>query len=159
MLSSIMTSRALIGVVAVAAAVATAGCQSTAPAERLAAGDEAISFFGAGRDRLDFDRLRPIRFAPGSWEPGEEEADRLGEVAGAMAGGARVFLVGVGDVEVPSEHGRQQALARALTVRRRLIGRGASPDQILVSGLAATEAEGLAGLDAPGPRVACAVIR
>lgn len=76
-----------------------------------------------------------------------------------VAGGGRVFLVGVGDDDVPSEHSRQQALARALAVRRGLIERGADPARILVTGLSDEEADGLIGSEDTGPRVQCAVVR
>ncbi len=153
-----MTSRLLIGVMVLGFGGVVGGCRTTAPGARLAAGEESISFFGTGRARLDFARMEPIGFAPGSWEISETGLARVRAVAHVLAGGERVFLVGVGDADVPAEHGRQQALARALTVRRWLVERGAPSDLILVSGLAAVEAEGVIG-GGSGPRVECAVVR
>lgn len=153
-----MTSRLLIGVMVLALGCVVGGCRATAPGVRLAAGDESISFFGPGRARLDFERLAPIEFEPGSWEVADAALTRVGEVERVLVGGERVFLVGVGDADVPAEHGRQQALARALTIRRWLIERGAPSDLILISGLASVEAEGVIG-GGSGPRVECAAFR
>ncbi len=153
-----MSSRLLIGVMVLGFGGMVGGCRTTAPGVRLAAGDESVSFFGSGRVRLDFARLTPIGFSPGSWEISESGMARVRAVDDVLAGGERVFLIGVGDADVPAEHGRQQALARALAVRRWLVERGAPSDLILVSGLAAVEAEGVIG-GGSGPRVECAVVR
>ena len=154
-----MTSRWLLVVVTAAGLGGAPGCRSPMPDDRLAAGDPDLSFFGPGRERLDFGRLGTIGFDRASWQVREPEAARLGETLQVVAGGGRVLLVGVGDDGVPPEHSRQQALARALAVRRGLIERGANPERILVTGLAAGEAAGLTGREVTGPRVECAVVR
>jgi hypothetical protein len=154
-----MTSRWLLVVVTAAGLAGAAGCRSPMSSDRVVAGDESISFFGPGRERLDFGRLATIGFEPVSWELSDGEAGRLGAALEVVAGGRRVLLLGVGDENVPPEHGRQQALARALAVRRALVERGGDPARILVSGMSAGEAEGLTGRDTTGPRVECAVVR
>jgi outer membrane protein OmpA-like peptidoglycan-associated protein len=154
-----MTSRWLRVVVTAAGLSGVTGCRAPMPDDRLAPGDESLSLFGPGRERLDFGRLPTIGFEPGSWRVSDSEAARLEEALGVLAGGRRVFLLGVGDEDVPPEHGRQQALARALSVRRALIEQGAEATMILITGLAAGEATGLTRGDVAGPRVECAVIR
>lgn len=136
-----------------------AGCRSPAVEEKIAAGDDDLGFFGAGRTRLEFGRLPVIRFDRASWRLAEAEADQLGEAVEVLAEGRRVWLVGVGDDGVPREHGRQQALARALVVRSELARRGAMATQVLVTGVSAEESAGLTAGGTVGPRVECAVIR
>lgn len=154
-----MTSRWLLVVVTAVGLGAGIGCRAPMPDDRVAVGDESLSFFGPGRARLDFGRLATIRFERASWRISEAEAAGLGEALQVVTGGGRVMLVGVGDDDVPLEHSRQQALARALAVRRELIERGADPEMILVTGLADGEVDGLTGRGDTGPRVECAEVR
>lgn len=155
------STRWLLVIVSMAGLAGAAGCRSPRPGERLAAGagDESITFFGPGRERLEFGKLATIGFERGSWQVPDGEAERLGPTLGVLSVGRRVLLLGVGDDDVPAEHGRQQALARALAVRRVLIERGGDPSGILLTGMSAGEALGLTGRDPTGPRVECAVVR
>jgi hypothetical protein len=117
------------------------------------------SFFGPGRERLDFTRLPVIRFETGSWTVGSSAGAAVAEVRAAVGGGSRLLLVGVGDGDVPVEHSRQQGLARALAVRRVLVDQGADGAMVSVTGFADGEAAGLTGREEKGPRVECALVR
>ncbi len=137
-----------------------AGCQGRAPVTALAARDDTASLFGLGRDRLNWGEVEPVRFEVGSWRlPMDAAGEVLGEAAVALAGGRRMVLVGVGDADVPDEYGRQQALARALEVRRFMVERGADPARIHITGFSAEEMAGLNRSDHSGPRVELVVVQ
>lgn len=155
---SIAIWRRLLTAVAAGGWLVLAGCRSPAVEGKIAGGDDGLSFFGEARGRLEFGKVPVIRFEQGSWRLAEAEADRLGDALGVLSDGSRVLLVGVGDARVPGEHGRQQALARALVVRSELVRRGAEGAAILVTGVSAEESVGLLPGGAIGPRVECAVI-
>jgi len=146
---------------ALAAAVTVlAGCQSPRVADDLIPPmDDRLSMFGAGRGRLDFGALPVVRFEAGFLEPLTGEVDRLVAAMAELGDRRRVLLVGVGDETEPMEHGRQQAVARAVAVRRVLVRRGVSPSLVWVTGVAAAEAELVAVGDEGGPRVEVAVVR
>jgi hypothetical protein len=137
-----------------------AGCQGRAPVTALAARDDTIIFFGAGRERLDWGMVRPVPFEVGSWRLPVDAAGQAlvaaavsSTMAAVLAGGRRIVLVGVGDAGVPDEYGRQQALARALEVRRFMVERGADPERIHITGFSAEEMAGLNRSGHYGPRV------
>lgn len=154
-----MMSRMLLIAVTAGGLVLVTGCQSPVQDDRVAVGEDDLGFFGPARAQLDFGKLPVIQFYPGAWVLSDPENARLAAASTVLADGGRLLLVGVGDAEVPSEHGRQQALARALVVRRELVRRGAEAAHIRVTGLAAEEAVGLTGRIETGPRVECAVLR
>ena len=118
-----------------------------------------LSSFGAGRTRLDFRKLEPVEFKEGDWSDPAADVPAVQALALVLSGGGRVWLVGVGDDRIASEHGRQQGLARALATRSVLVRSGAPADRILVTGVAAEEAAGLTGQEGNGPRVEAAVVR
>jgi|GEM_PF-2551839 len=143
-----------------------AACQSRDAGQVLPRPDESITFFGPGRERLDWRVLPPISFSAGSWrllgraeDAPFAEAAALSKVVAELAAGRRILVIGVGDAEVPAEHGRQQALARALAVRRALLDWGPDPSLVQVTGFAADEMAGIPGSGGTGPRVEFAVIR
>jgi hypothetical protein len=147
---------------ALLAAVLTglASCQSREADPGLPPRDETVTFFGAGRERLDWNVLPAIGFDEGSWVLSEREQARLDQAARLVAQGRRLLLIGVGDDQVPAEHGRQQGLARAVTVRRALVGGGGDPSLVQATGLAADERAGLDAVGSgTGPRVECVVVR
>jgi hypothetical protein len=153
-----MTSRLLPTLVAAGGLVLGAGCRSTSLDRQLPEAPAEASFFGPGRERLDFSRLPVIRFETGSWTVGSSAGVAVAEVRAAVGGGSQLVLVGVGDGDVPVEHSRQQGLARAVAVRRMLIDQGADGAMVSVTGFADGEAVGLTGRDDKGPRVECAVV-
>ncbi len=144
------------------AAIAAAGfvsCRSAGDGTLAAEPGDTPAFFGPGRTRLEFGAWPAVRFAPTSWVMTAPERNRVKEAARLPAPDRRWLVIGVGDDEVPAEHGRQQGLARALTVRRALMEFGVDPHAILVAGLAAHEAAGVTGREDSGPRVEWALVR
>ena len=142
------------------------GCQGRAPVTALAARDDTMTFFGAGRERLDWGVVRPVPFEVGSWRLPVDAAGQAlvaaavsSTMAAVLAGGRRIVVVGVGDAEVPDEYGRQQALARALEVRRFMVERGADPERIHITGFSAEEMAGLTRSGHSGPRVELVVVQ
>lgn len=138
---------------------ALTACQSGDYGDPAPVADHGLVFFGPGRERLDFRALTAVRFAAGSWEVSDGERETLTAAAGVPAQGHRLLVLGVGDPDVPAEHGRQQGTARALTVRRALVSMGVDPSVVLVAGVAAEEASDITGQEADGPRAELAVVR
>ncbi|MFN0127907.1 MAG: hypothetical protein ACKV19_14600 [Verrucomicrobiales bacterium] len=138
---------------------ALAACQTGDSGGLAPVADHGLVFFGPGRERLDFRVLPAVRFAAGSWEVNAGERETLNAAAEVPVQGNRLLVLGVGDPDVPAEHGRQQGTARALTVRRALVSMGVDPSAILVAGVSTNEASDITGQNADGPRAEFAVVR
>lgn len=149
--------RFAVAVAAVGAGVSA--CRAPLPDAEMAVADSGLASFGPGRARLDFRKLGPVAFELGDWSEPSAATAAVAALAEVVAGGGRVWLVGVGDAGVPAEHARQQGMARALALRSVLIQGGAPTDRILVTGVPPEDAAGLTGREGAGPRVECAVVR
>lgn len=125
---------ALRGMLLVLGAVA-AGCATLSPDKlSLPPRNEAVSFFGPGRSRVDRKLLEPIYFAPGSWQIPAEEKPKLDRAAAVLGQERRALLGGFDDNIAPEEHSRVLSEARAQTVREALIARGVPPTHLQTVG-------------------------
>lgn len=111
------------------------GCSNLAP-DRLALPprNEAVSFFGPGRSRVDRKLLEPIYFAPGSWQIPSEEKPKLDRAAEVLRQDRRALLGGFDDTASPEEFSRVLSEARAQTVREALVNRGVPPAHLQTTG-------------------------
>jgi len=143
--------------------VLLAGCRSVVVVPGLPPRDEGLTFFGPGRGRLERSDLGVIVFPAGVWRVNERDERVVVVLGGALAQvglGRRLLVIGVGDDDVPDEHGRQLGVARAVEVRRLLVGRGGDPSLILVTGFAHGERVTLPwGGGGGGPGVEFAIVR
>lgn len=111
------------------------GCSGLAPDKlALPPRNEAISFFGPGRNRVDRKSLEPIYFTPGSWQVPSEERPKLDRAAETLGQERRALLGGFDDTAAPEEFSRVLSEARAQTVREALIARGVPPAHLQTTG-------------------------